>query len=62
MESDIKINETGLGLITANYHLHSWSDWSEDKTEKILDELKVGLQKLAQHLDLDVIDEEGYLI
>lgn len=62
MESDIKLNKTGVGLISANFHEHPWSDWSEDKTDEVLAELKIGLQKLAQHLDLDLIDEEGYLI
>lgn len=62
MRQDIKLDKLGMGLLTANFHEHPWSEWSEEKTDQVLEQLEAGLQKLAQQLDLDLVDEEGYLI
>ena len=60
--NEIKPANMGTELLQARFHEQLWSSWSEEKTDQVLAKLELGLMKLAQHLDLEVVDEEGYLI
>ena len=47
MRQDIKLDKLGMGLLTANFHEHPWSEWSEEKTDQVLEQLEAGLQKIG---------------
>lgn len=59
---EVKLKNIGPALISANFHLHPWDTRSDEEIDNLIDDITIQLTKLAQHYDLDVVDEEGYII
>jgi len=60
-EGKMRVDE-GLSLLQANFYVPSWNNKSDVELDALVDRLNIQLKKIAQHLELDVRDEDGELI